>query len=153
MDCEDCRHLTVVGLHDTGPRGSALTQDQPVLAQTPYCREGTNFLVSNRTRLECEPEPLALEEDTFTAGPVVQFECEGAPGSLVGKRTVNRASLFVCLFYSSLFYSILFCSILGCVLPLHKVALRQSPPTFSVLCCPCPYRSLLFHTIMSPTTL
>ena len=20
MDCEDCRHLTVVGLHDTGPR-------------------------------------------------------------------------------------------------------------------------------------
>ena len=20
MDCEDCRHMTVVGLHDTGPR-------------------------------------------------------------------------------------------------------------------------------------
>ena len=27
----------------------------------------------------------------------------------------------------------LFCSILGCDLPLQKVALRQCPPTFSVL--------------------
>ena len=49
----------------------------------------------------------------------------------------------VYLFYSILFYSILFYSILGCVLPLQEVALRQSPPSFSVLCCPCPYRSLL----------
>ena len=34
-------------------------------------------------------------------------------------------------------------SILGCVLPLQEVALRQSPLSFSVLCYPCPYRSLL----------
>ena len=24
MDCENCRHLTVVGLHGTGPRASAV---------------------------------------------------------------------------------------------------------------------------------
>ena len=36
-----------------------------------------------------------------------------------------------------LFYFILFYSILGCVLPLQEVALRQSPPSFSVLCYPC----------------
>ena len=43
-------------------------------------------------------------------------------------------------------------SILGCVLPLQEVALRQSPPSFSVLCYPCPYRSLLPHNVISPTT-
>ena len=46
---------------------------------------------------------------------------------------------------------LLFYSILGCVLPLQEVALRQSPPSFSVLCCPCPYRSLLPHNVISPT--
>ena len=51
-----------------------------------------------------------------------------------------------------LFYCVLFYSILGCVLPLQEVALRQSPPSFSVLCCPCPYRSLLPHNVISPTT-
>ena len=61
------------------------------------------------------------------------------------------------LFYSILFYSVLFCSVLfyaipGCVLPLQEVALRQSPPTFSVLCCPCPYHSLLPHNVISTTT-
>ena len=29
-------------------------------------------------------------------------------------------------------------SILGCVLPLQEVVLCQKPPTFSVLCYPCP---------------
>ena len=48
--------------------------------------------------------------------------------------------------------TILFYSILGCVLPLQEVALRQSPPSFSVLCCPCPYRSLLPHNVVPPTT-
>ena len=43
-------------------------------------------------------------------------------------------------------------SILGCVLPLQEVALRQSPLTFSVLHYPCPYRSLLPHNVISPTT-
>ena len=33
----------------------------------------------------------------------------------------------------------LFCSTLGCVLPLQEVVLCQSPPSFSVLCYPCPY--------------
>ena len=40
------------------------------------------------------------------------------------------------LFYFILFYSILFYSILGCVHPPQEIALRQSPPTFSVLYCP-----------------
>ena len=48
--------------------------------------------------------------------------------------------------------AILFYSILGCVLPLQEVVLRKSPPSFSVLCCPCPYRSLLPHNVISPTT-
>ena len=46
---------------------------------------------------------------------------------------------------------IYFYSILGCVLPLQEVALHQSPPSFSVLCYPCPYRSLLPHNVISPT--
>ena len=28
LDCEDCRHLTVVGLHDTGPRCTSLSACQ-----------------------------------------------------------------------------------------------------------------------------
>ena len=47
---------------------------------------------------------------------------------------------------------ILFYYILGCVLPLQEVALRQSPPSFSVLCYPCAYRSLLPHNAISRTT-
>ena len=47
---------------------------------------------------------------------------------------------------------ILFYSIQGCVLPLQEVALRQSLPSFSVLCYPRPYRSLLPHNVISPTT-
>ena len=50
------------------------------------------------------------------------------------------------------FPSILLYSILGCVLPLQEAALCQSPPSFSVLCYPCPYRSLLPHSVISPTT-
>ena len=48
---------------------------------------------------------------------------------------------------SILFYSVLFYSILGCVLSLQEVALHQSP--LSVLCYPCPYRSLLPHNVIS----
>ena len=54
------------------------------------------------------------------------------------------------LFYS--IYFVLFYSILYCVLPLQEVALHQSPSTFSVLCCPCPYCSLLPHNVISPST-
>ena len=43
-------------------------------------------------------------------------------------------------------------SILGCVLPLLEVALRKISPSFSVLCCPCPYHSLLPPTVFSLTT-
>ena len=53
---------------------------------------------------------------------------------------------------SILFYSTLFCSIPGCVLPLQEVALRQSLPSFSVLCYPRPYRSMLPLNVISPTT-
>ena len=42
-------------------------------------------------------------------------------------------------------------SILGCVLQLQEVALHQSLPSFSVLCYPRPYRSLLPHNVISPT--
>ena len=31
MDCENCRHLTVVSLHDTGPSLSSLTSQDKVL--------------------------------------------------------------------------------------------------------------------------
>ena len=55
---------------------------------------------------------------------------------------------------ANLFYSVLVYSILGCVLPQHKVSfLCQIPPTFSVLCYPCPCRSLLPHSAISPTRL
>ena len=47
--------------------------------------------------------------------------------------------------------SILLNSIPDCVLPLQEAALHQSPPSFSVLCYPHPYRSLLPHNVISPT--
>ena len=47
---------------------------------------------------------------------------------------------------------ILFYSFLCCVLLLLEVALSQSRPSFSVLCYPCPYHSLLLHNVISPTT-
>ena len=50
-------------------------------------------------------------------------------------------------------YAVLFCSVLGCVLPVQEVDLCQSPLVFSVLCCPCPYRSLLPHNVISPTAI
>ena len=49
-------------------------------------------------------------------------------------------------------YSILFYSILGCVFPLQEVALCKSLPSFSVLCYPRPYRSLLPYNVISPMT-
>ena len=55
------------------------------------------------------------------------------------------------MFCTILFYSI-FCSISGCVLPLQEVALHQSPPTFSVICYPSTYRSLLPHNAISSMT-
>ena len=59
--------------------------------------------------------------------------------------------LFFCIpFYSFLFISILFYSILDGVFALQEVALSQSPPSFSVLCYPCPYCSLLPHNVISP---
>ena len=50
-----------------------------------------------------------------------------------------------CVLHCALFYSVQ-----GCVLPLQEVALCQSPPSFSVLCYPCPYHSLLPHNVISP---
>ena len=35
-------------------------------------------------------------------------------------------------------------------LPLQDVALRQSPPSSCILCCPCPYHALLSHNVISP---
>ena len=49
-------------------------------------------------------------------------------------------------------FSILLYSTLGCVLPLQEAALCHRPPTYSVLCYPCPYRSWLSHSVISPTT-
>ena len=74
------------------------------------------------------------------------------PLACIGK-FLEKATLvhFMELVAVSFHYSILFYSILGCVLPLQDVALRPSPPSFSVLCCPCPHRSLLPHNVSSPT--
>ena len=40
--------------------------------------------------------------------------------------------------HASVPISFLFYSILGCVLPLQEVAIRRSPPSFTVFCYPCP---------------
>ena len=55
--------------------------------------------------------------------------------------------------YSVLLYSVLFYSILGCTFSLHETDLRRSPPTFPVLCYPCPYCSLFSRNVVSPTDL
>ena len=55
--------------------------------------------------------------------------------------------------YSVLLCSVLFYSILGCTFSLHETDLRRSPPTFPVLCCPCPYCSLFTRSVVSPTDL
>ena len=44
-------------------------------------------------------------------------------------------------------------SVPGCVLPLREVVPRYSPPAFTVRCHPRPYRSLLLHNVISPTTI
>ena len=73
--------------------------------------------------------------------------------------TLTKTHLIILSFNSCTFItsseeiSILFCSVLGCVLPLQEVALLQNPLTFSVLCYPCPNRSMLPHNVISPTTL
>ena len=43
------------------------------------------------------------------------------------------------------------CSILFCVLPLQELPFCQSPPTFSLLCYPCPYGFRYPHNFISPT--
>ena len=53
---------------------------------------------------------------------------------------------------SFLYHIFVFYYILGCVLSLQEVALRQRPPTFAVLCYPCPYCSLLPHSVISSMT-
>ena len=64
-----------------------------------------------------------------------------------------KLSVLTCpppLSLSLIFYSILGC--FRCCLPLHEVAIHQSPPTFSVLCCPCPDCSLLPYNVIFPMT-
>ena len=36
LDCENCRHLTVVGLHDTGPRFSTGRPSSPFQGSTAH---------------------------------------------------------------------------------------------------------------------
>ena len=52
----------------------------------------------------------------------------------------------------TIIFNVVVLLLLGCVLPLQEVTFRQSPPIFSILCYPCPYRSLLPHNVISPTT-
>ena len=84
-------------------------------------------------------------------------DIEEAAEMKTGSRTVDQATdmkmttpaVHKVRFY---FYSILFYFFVGCVLLLQEAALCQSPPSFSVLCYPCPYCSLLPHNVISPTT-
>ena len=65
------------------------------------------------------------------------------------EKSIDEIAEVSLLFWAS--GSILFYSMLDYVLLLQEVALCQSPPTFSVVCYPCPYHSLLPHYVISPT--
>ena len=73
---------------------------------------------------------------------VLSNECEPFHSDLLLEQYVNSVVRLFTVEYSY--------SLLGCVPPLQEVALHQSPPSFSVLCYPCPYRSLLPHNVISP---
>ena len=53
MGCENCRHLTAVGLHDTGPRPTALGADaltsqlMRLKRKLPFCAEETLYALRN----------------------------------------------------------------------------------------------------------
>ena len=50
MDCEDCRHLTVVGLHDTGPWLTSPSTDPLAPGAWKGGHWSTNFEVTGMTR-------------------------------------------------------------------------------------------------------
>ena len=61
MDCEDCRHLTVVGLHDTGPRSlqvitdtdsTAKCNDVSVAVLTPTTASKDDMCIADNNRVD-----------------------------------------------------------------------------------------------------
>ena len=63
LDCEDCRHLTVVGLHDTSPRSSH-TSDSKIGAQVAALPGAGRNRVGSRTGW---PSLGSLHQSTSTS--------------------------------------------------------------------------------------
>ena len=72
MDCENCRHLTVVGLHDTGPRSlTKTTMDKLETRQRATKRKlleiklkqrTSNTTVRQRTKVTVTAEHVTLKK-------------------------------------------------------------------------------------------
>ena len=114
------------------------------------CKNQILMLPSKRTRTGTPSRsapPPHTHTHTTTTTTNTEHQDEMSPN------VTRRKSLLlicVCSLHTDLCARLSY-SILGCVLPLQEAALCQSPPTFSVLCYPCPYRFLFPHNVISPT--
>ena len=85
MDCEDCRHLTVVGLHDTGPWSRArdtrrlhwaiwthMTGVQRCIHKPMYCQtnQSPGQLLPNRCIRRLTASPKRYSDELTETGPV-----------------------------------------------------------------------------------
>ena len=117
----------------------------------PYC--------DSNSKTARKQQKIKTKSNSWRRDTEAELKQQGTNWSGMARAAQNRVSLFLvgCL-ASEQHASVsqrriyIFYSVLGCVLPLQKVALRQSLPSFSVLCYSRPYRSLLPHNIISPTT-
>ena len=67
LDCEDCRHLTVVGLHDTGPRWDKCASCRPEIeaADPAGCLKLSTYLTQSQNT---DTRPASRSTDPITPG-------------------------------------------------------------------------------------
>ena len=68
MDCENCRHLTVVGLHDTGPWRAAGTGSTPLSPVESYLSLESCYSTSHTARRLARWGHIWLTRCRYTVG-------------------------------------------------------------------------------------
>ena len=93
-------------------------------------------IYSWKTRASCGQPTSGLHFQFEFHITVLRYMGRVSVKQFVTNCNIKNMRFLLCTVYLKEIYSIL-----GSVLPLQKVALLQSPVTFSVICCPCPHRS------------
>ena len=104
MDCEDCRHLTVVSLHDTGPMGSSsvlpvghcpVMHRKLKLAPSPTCPCGQEEQTTEHV-LQRYPLYKATREDVWPVSTSLTTKFYGCKQELEKTTSfISRAALIV----------------------------------------------------------